>query len=255
MHTVSAMEASGTSSWSSPTQTRFRQRDQVLIRLAEQLIRDQGLVSFRFSELAPLAGCSAGTLYKHFSSKEDLLVAIFARHVEQMVERQPHFMTSQLSFAERWVAMHLCAVVAVNRSAWTLGFNTLGGAPKVVERASEYRVQELKMYLEQFYTAILRVVEGARIQGELNATDEEVKTLHAMMACFQRGASGVIHNPLMSNAVKQLDTREIFSAFAILVGTLNWQRPLQEDSYQRIIAEVEHQLSASEEDQAMVAAF
>ncbi|WP_159437694.1 TetR/AcrR family transcriptional regulator [Ferrimonas marina] len=249
------MEVGSSTHWGSPNQARFRQRDQVLVRLAEQLIQEQGLVSFRFSELAPLAGCSAGTLYKHFSSKEDLLIAIFARHVEHLVERQPHFMNSELSYAERWVAMHLFAVVAIQRSSWTLGLNTLGGAPKVIERASEYRVQELKMYLEQFYRAILRVVEGARIQGHLKASDEQVSTVHAMLAYFQRGASGAVDNPLMSDAIKRLDTRQLFESFAIFINTLEWTTPLRMDSYQRVMAEVEHQLDEGEAERAMLSAL
>ncbi|GAA4874118.1 TetR/AcrR family transcriptional regulator [Ferrimonas pelagia] len=253
--TVTAMEIGSTSSWGSPNQARFRQRDQVLVRLAEQLIQQQGMVSFRFSELAPRAGCSAGTLYKHFSSKEDLLIAIFARHVEQLVERQPYFMSCELLYAERWIAMHMFAVASIQRSSWTLGINTLGGAPKILERASDFRAQELKMYLDQFYNAILRVIEGARIQGELVATDEQVKTVHAMLSYFQRGASGVLGNPLMGDAVQALEPRQLFEAFSIFIGTLDWKTPLRADSFQRIMIEVEHQLTESDMEQSMLEAL
>ncbi|WP_298442566.1 TetR/AcrR family transcriptional regulator [uncultured Ferrimonas sp.] len=242
-------------SWGSPNQARFRQRDQVLVRLAEQLLQQQGLVSFRFSELAPLAGCSAGTLYKHFSSKEDLLVAILARHVEHLVERQPHLMSCELSFAERWVAMHLFAVIASKRCSWTLGLTALGGQPKVIERASEYRVQELKMYLDQFYSAILRVVEGARIQSELFASDNQVAMVHSMLTYLERGASGAQENPLLSGSVKPLDSRQLFDAFAVYINSLDWSTPLRPDSYNRVMAEVEHQLAECDREQALLQAL
>ncbi|QIZ75513.1 TetR/AcrR family transcriptional regulator [Ferrimonas lipolytica] len=252
---MTTMETNSSMSWGSPNQARFRQRDQVLVRLAEKLLKEQGLVSFRFSELAPLAGCSAGTLYKHFSSKEDLLIAIFAHHIEHLVERQPHLMSCDLSFAERWVAMHLLSVLASQRSSWTIGINGLGGAPKVLDRATEYRVQELKMYLDQFYHAILRVVEGARIQGELSATDEQVSLVHSMLTYVERGACGILGNELMSNAVKPLDSRQIFDACAIYINSLNWNAPLRADSYERVMAEVEHQLAECERERELVNAL
>lgn len=253
MPTALAMDSNAHSGWSSPTQTRFRQRDQALIKLAEALIQEQGLVSFRFSDLAPRAGCSAGTLYKHFGCKEDLLVAIFSRHVEQLVERQPHLMACDLSFAERWVAMHLVAVLAVNEKFWSLGLNAMGGAPKVLERANEHRVQELRMYLNQFYGAILRVVEGARIQGELVSGDQQVRAVHTMMTCLQRGAAGTLNNPLMQDTLKPLDKAEIYQAFATLISVLDWHKPLNEGSYSRVINEVEHQLNCIAEERAMAA--
>lgn len=252
---TAASSSDATTGWSSPTQTRFRQRDQVLIRLAEKLIQEQGMVSFRFSELASLAGCSAGTLYKHFSSKEDLLVAIFARHVELLVSCQPHLMNSDLSFAERWIAMHFCGVIASEGVAWSLALNALGGAPKMVDKASDYRVQELKMYVNQFYGAILRVVEAARIQGELTADDEQVRTVHTMMACFQRGAAGLLHNELMLDVVKPIGPEAVYEAFATLINGMEWKTPLTEDSFERILAEVNHQLGEMVQDEAIAATF
>ncbi len=247
------MEVGLSAQWGSPNQTRFRQRDQVLVRLAERLIEQQGLVSFRFSELAPLAGCSAGTLYKHFSSKEDLLIAIFSRQVEGLVARQPHFLSCPLSQAECWIAMHLYGVLVSQQATWALGLNTLGGAPKVLERASEFRVQELKMYLEQFYNTILRVIEGARIQGELTASDQQVQLIHTMMSYFHRGASGSLENPLLHDAVDRLSPRQLYDAFAIFINTLEWKQPLRADSFGRIMAEVEQQLSERQTERELLA--
>ncbi len=249
---MSAKEAVTTLVWGSPNHARFRQRDQVLVRLAEQLMQDQGLVSFRFSELAPLAGCSAGTLYKHFASKEDLLIAILARHLERLVECQPHLMTCELSFVERWIAMHLLAVAASRQCCWSLSLNSIGSSPKLVERASEYRIQELKMHLEQFYHAILRVVESARIQGELTATDQQVANTHAMMVFLERGAIDSIDNPLMENALEALDLRQLFEVFALYLNVLDWRTPLRPDSYERVMAEVEHQLQECQQQQQLL---
>ncbi|WP_028117963.1 TetR/AcrR family transcriptional regulator [Ferrimonas senticii] len=245
---MAAMELGSSMSWGSPNQARFRQRDHMLVCFAEDLLKEQGLVSFRFSELAPEARCSAGTLYKHFSCKEDLLIAIFARHMEHIVERQPYLMSCELSYAERWVAMHLFAVLASQQASWTLGLNGLGVAPKVLEQASEYRIQQLQMRIDQFYSTILRVVESARIQGELNASDSQVNMVHSMLTYLERGACGSRDNPLMVTAITNLDPRQLFDAFAVFINSLEWTAPLRADSFTRVMAEVEHQLAECERE-------
>ncbi|WP_220740337.1 TetR/AcrR family transcriptional regulator, partial [Shewanella sp. c952] len=51
-----------------------------LLDVAEELIDNQGVVSFRFAQIAKGAGCSTNTLYKYFESKEDVLVCLFLRN-------------------------------------------------------------------------------------------------------------------------------------------------------------------------------
>ena len=50
-----------------------------ILDAAERLIESQGIVSFKFSQLAHEVGCSTGTLYKFFERKEDVLVCLFLR--------------------------------------------------------------------------------------------------------------------------------------------------------------------------------
>ncbi|MCF1429207.1 MAG: TetR/AcrR family transcriptional regulator, partial [Shewanella sp.] len=51
-----------------------------ILDAAEYLIETQGIVSFKFSQLAKEVGCSTGTLYKFFEGKEDILVCLFMRN-------------------------------------------------------------------------------------------------------------------------------------------------------------------------------
>ena len=243
------------SHWASPVHARFRQRDQALLRLGESLVKEQGIVSFRFSELAPRAGCSAGTLYKHFNCKEDLLVAIFAKHVELLTERQPELMNADLNHAERWLAMHLYGAMAVAHTSWSLGFNALAGAEGIVDKVSDYRLQEMQMFVDQACSTAKRVVEAARIEGQLVSDDQEIEVAHATMVACQRGATTMINNPMIAQNLNFNQIHKLYDSLALITGTLNWRVGLIPESRDRVIKAVEEQLIALEQEHDLTAVF
>jgi AcrR family transcriptional regulator len=56
-------------------------RDRI-IEAAEQAIRTNGLSKTTTKEIARIAGCSEGSLYNHFQSKEDLCMQVMQRHLQ-----------------------------------------------------------------------------------------------------------------------------------------------------------------------------
>ncbi len=55
-------------------------REQI-VDAAEQVIRDLGLARCTTKEIAEVAGCSEGTIYRHFRSKEDVFLAVLAERL------------------------------------------------------------------------------------------------------------------------------------------------------------------------------
>lgn len=61
-------------------------REQVFLDKAQALIQRDGLLSLQMARIADECGFAIGTLYKHFASKEDLLVALATRNCLSRVE-------------------------------------------------------------------------------------------------------------------------------------------------------------------------
>ena len=59
-------------------------RDRI-VEAAERVMREKGLARTTTKEIARAAGYSEGTLYKHFESKEDLLLAVLAERLPSFV--------------------------------------------------------------------------------------------------------------------------------------------------------------------------
>lgn len=55
------------------------EREQLFLDTARRLIREEGLLTLQMARLADACDYATGTLYQHFSSKEDLLVALAAQ--------------------------------------------------------------------------------------------------------------------------------------------------------------------------------
>jgi AcrR family transcriptional regulator len=75
---------------------------QKILDAAQRLLETGGLARLTTKELAAAAGCAEGTLFKHFRSKEDIIIAV-------VMENAPRFReaVSQLRHAERSVEKNL----------------------------------------------------------------------------------------------------------------------------------------------------
>ncbi len=64
-------------------QREFETREQLFLDTARQLIREEGLLTLQMARLARVCDYATGTLYQHFSSKEDLLVALASQRLNE----------------------------------------------------------------------------------------------------------------------------------------------------------------------------
>lgn len=60
-------------------QTRSRATVEKVLNAAEELFAERGEAGFTLPEVARRAGVSVGSIYRRFSSREDLLIAVFDR--------------------------------------------------------------------------------------------------------------------------------------------------------------------------------
>jgi len=63
------------------------ERARRIVRTAVELAEKGGFEAVRLRDVASCSGVALGTLYRHFRSKEDLMVAALAEEVDQLGER------------------------------------------------------------------------------------------------------------------------------------------------------------------------
>jgi TetR/AcrR family transcriptional regulator, fatty acid metabolism regulator protein len=62
------------------------QRENLILQIAEEVLLEKGYYETSVEEIAARVGVAKGTVYLHFPSKEDLVIAIFAREVEKFAQ-------------------------------------------------------------------------------------------------------------------------------------------------------------------------
>jgi AcrR family transcriptional regulator len=67
-------------------QREIAEREHLFLDAARELIRQDGLLNLQMARIAEKCDYAVGTLYQHFGSKEDLLVALAADNQEHRVE-------------------------------------------------------------------------------------------------------------------------------------------------------------------------
>lgn len=96
-------------------QRQFAEREQRFLVAARELIHETGLLSLQMTRIAERAEYAVGTLYLHFASKEDLLLALTVEDARIHVELFQRVARWQASPRDRMFAIGVADMLFVRR--------------------------------------------------------------------------------------------------------------------------------------------
>ena len=139
--------------------------------------------------IARQAGVGIGTLYRHFATREELLVAVYESEMEKLADAQQS-LTHSLPPVEALRAWLLLFVDAVETKLIIAPvFNTLIGDPKKVLEASYSRIHQ----------AICNLVNTAVSNGDIRADLDPMDLLRALV-----GVANVAGSPDWRKSARRL---------------------------------------------------
>jgi AcrR family transcriptional regulator len=146
-----------------PRADALKNRERIL-EVAKQEFTRSG-ASASLEEIAKKAGVGPGTLYRHFSTREELLVAVYRSEMEKLAAAERTF-ADTLPPAEAlraWLLLFVDAVETKQIIAPVL--NTLVGDPKKVFEASYAQIHEALRAL------VKRAIKSGDIRKDLDPID------------------------------------------------------------------------------------
>src|SRR5688572_13859153 len=150
-------------------------RDAIL-EATDRLLARYGYRKMTVEDIAVEAGIGKGTIYLHFSSKEEVVLSHIDRIVERLKERLQEIAASDATAAEKLRLMLLTRVLFRFDSVqhYTQSLNDLLAAlrPGLLARRAQYFEAEAQIFAE--------VLRAGREAGELRFDDEYV-TAHALL--------------------------------------------------------------------------
>jgi TetR/AcrR family transcriptional regulator, fatty acid metabolism regulator protein len=78
-----------------------QEREALILKVAEEVLIEKGYHETSIDEIAARVGIAKGTVYLHFPSKEDLVIAIFQREMQQLLQYIDSTMNSKLTAREK----------------------------------------------------------------------------------------------------------------------------------------------------------
>ena len=146
-----------------PLRERRRQmlRDEIL-QAAGALMHEKGYAAMSMDELASQVGISKPTLYSHFTTKEDLVVAAVSYWFDRVTEvvtadATPRTPLQQLAHILRTVVQVQVERGATSPRPWS---------PEIFQLLSQHA--HVRARLDQIEASIKRLVHEARANGEIN---------------------------------------------------------------------------------------
>ncbi|HLY47617.1 MAG TPA: TetR/AcrR family transcriptional regulator [Solirubrobacteraceae bacterium] len=178
-----------------------------LLRSAQELIEEGGYAAAPVAAIAARAGVAAGTLYRHFDSKEDLFVEVF-RSVCSGEERAMRAASDEMALAgavarlEEVLATFAERALRNPRLAWAL----------IAEPVDPLVDAERLAYRERYAAVIAEALEAGIRRGELPAQNVQLTA-----AALVGGCGEALVGPLSPVAGTRPEDEEIVAALRLFV--------------------------------------
>lgn len=85
-----------------------QEREALILQMAEEVLREKGYHEASIDEIASRVGIAKGTVYLHFPSKEDLVVAILRRDIQQLLAKVDEVMNTAATTRDKVAAILHC---------------------------------------------------------------------------------------------------------------------------------------------------
>jgi|GEM_PF-773556 len=218
----------------SPRRQKCDARERSIVEHTLELARQVGFLDLKMAKVAELSGVAVGTLYAHFQSKEDLLLAV------AWVTKAQRRRTCERAFSLGATPLTGLIYAMVADILFSLRHSTLREAerlasiPSVYDRASASRVAELRRFSEETQAVLEDFVEQAIESGELASGAHSLSDIvHAIRAhCV--GAAIVLD---VCQESRQDPIRAFAPGASALLAGFGWQSPTPFEDFLQIAGE------------------
>ena len=167
------MDQLRTKTYSSPTMRSLRERQReeraaLILGAAQEVFADKGYYDASIDEIAAHAGIAKGTVYLHFDSKEDLLVALVEQQIIGFLAQVDHARSENLPVRARLehILLDVYTRMHEQRNQVLLELNTrFGLTRRVIDRRAE-----VAAHIARAMERIAELLEEGKRTGELDGT-------------------------------------------------------------------------------------
>lgn len=148
-------------------QREWGARTRLILETADRLLAEHGYLGLNLDALAGRIEYSKATVYNHFASKEDLVLAVVNHHMEQRVDFFSRALTFEGRTRERLFVIGIADQVLARRNPHGFPLMQLAESRSIWERAAEATRATYGQLNERCMRIGLEVIAQGRACGEL----------------------------------------------------------------------------------------
>ncbi|MGI2261607.1 TetR/AcrR family transcriptional regulator [Shewanella sp. GXUN23E] len=157
-----------------------------ILNVAEQLIHKEGVIGFKFCSVAKEAGISTTTLYKLFSNKEDILVALAIRCFEGSKSKK-WWLDLEGDGLTKVIAFYILQLDSINCLPFYSSLSTLTCNPLIADRAGRPQTSEHNKNAYAYWQTPIALLQQARNEGFCQLNDIAITRLCTLLSTTIRG--------------------------------------------------------------------
>ncbi len=155
----------------------FAAREQAIITAARKLLKREGYLGFNLDLVADDAELAKGTLYKHFTSKEDLLMALVTQTAERRVKWWLRIAELPLTARERMYGLLIADGHLARGFPGYFENAMLLEMKSFRECISEQRREQAEAVTQREMAVVFGLFQEAASKGELRVSPEAMRLL------------------------------------------------------------------------------
>lgn len=229
-------------------QKAIADREQELLFIAKKLVEEEGFHNFTMDKLTKASDYSKGTIYNHFSSKEDVITALCTVALRQEMSFFNRAKAFEGNTRERALAFHVAYVMSAKVEPVLFNCVLTAKTPWVMQKASPERLQQ-QLELEQECTALVdSMFHEALASGDLKiSTSNGIDSLVFANWSVAFGGIALMSSASTCHSITRLRDHNVF-LFNIntLLDGLGWQPLSDSFDYQRTWKRVEETIFSEE---------
>ena len=167
-------------------------RHQKILTRAEEILTTAGYGGLTLDGLADLVGCSKGTLYNHFSSKEDLLLGVLERTKRARVALWRKASDLHATPRENMTALSTAVAIGIEAQPILYQYEQMIRLPSFWSKASEPARADFAAAVGEGMQLFSRQAIAAVSRGELVGDEERIREVLAGWIAIAAGIESLI---------------------------------------------------------------
>lgn len=150
------------------------QREQLILNIAQNMLHEQGYAQLTMDRVAEKAEYSKGTIYNHFSSKEDLICSLCCRCVSNLIDLFNRATSYQGTTRERYSAIGIGYSLYYQLHPMDAQNIQIVKTHAVREKVGEEKLREIELLEKQITGIAMKIVNEAIDCGDIKTKDSSI---------------------------------------------------------------------------------